>query len=414
MPTLLLKNTTSLKNRYSDSMKILHLISQHPEQTGSGFYVQNIIQHSLAHGHKNHLIAGISGDTRPDLPFLQPRDCTFIPFEKGDLNFTIPGMSDVMPYPSSTFSSLTEQQLNSYSKTFKKTINEVAGTFSPDIIHSHHLWLASTAARRACPDLPMVTSCHSTDIRQYIQNDHLRSRIDNICAIDRILALSKSQQNQIAQVHGVDHDKIIVVGGGYDSERFFASTQPAAPPVQFVYAGKLSAAKGVPQLLQAMGSLRDPRIHLHLVGSGTGKENDHCLQLAQQLPDHVTIHGSIHQEQLAELMRKAHVFVLPSFFEGLPLVLLEALSSGCRIICSDLPGCKELLDSGGADIVEFIELPEMLDVDQPDPNHVDAFVTRIVRSVSSRGKNSKIDIIANIASTCRIHDTNGMKSTQLM
>ena len=128
-------------------MKILHLISQHPEQTGSGFYVQNMIKHCMAHGHKCHLIAGISGNKRPELTCLSETECTFIPFEKDELNFTIPGMSDVMPYPSSKFSTLTKEQLDNYNKVFEKTITEVVQRFSPDIIHSHHLWLATVAAR---------------------------------------------------------------------------------------------------------------------------------------------------------------------------------------------------------------------------------------------------------------------------
>ena len=362
-------------------MKILHLISQHPEQTGSGFYIQNMIKHSLKQGHKNHLIAGVTSCKIPKSPCLEAIDCTFIPFEKGDLNFTIPGMSDVMPYPSSRFSTLTEQQLDQYSNTFQKTITDVVRKFSPDIIHSHHLWLATEAARIACPNLPLVTSCHSTDLRQYLQNKHIQYRISSIPQVDRILALNTSQQDQIALVHGVDSEKIDVVGGGYDTECFTpCETQPALP-LQFIFAGKLSMAKGTPLLLKAMAALGDPRIHLHLVGSGTGPESENCLQLAKQLDTRVTIHGAIAQENLAELMRKSHVFVLPSFFEGLPLVLLEALSSGCRIICSDLSGCRELLERGGPDIVEFITLPRMVDVDKPATDQIDRFTMRIAQAL---------------------------------
>ena len=362
-------------------MKILHLISQHPEQTGSGFYVQNMIKHCLAHGHESHLVAGISGNKIPKLPSLGATECTFIPFEKEALNFTIPGMSDVMPYPSSKFSALTEEQLDNYCKVFAKNITEVVQRFSPDIIHSHHLWLATVAARRICPDLPMVTSCHSTDIRQYLQNTHLQNRVSGLEQIERILALSKTQRDQIKQVHGVAYEQIDVVGGGYDTDRFTLCEKQAEPPLQFIYAGKLSMAKGVPMLLQAIISLNDSRIHLHLVGSGTGEESEQCLKLAEQLGSRVTVHGAVSQKNLAKMMKKSHVFVLPSFFEGLPLVLLEALSSGCRVICSNLPGCRELLKHGDPDLVNFIELPTMIDVDKPAPHEIDAYIKRIAQSL---------------------------------
>lgn len=371
-------------------MKILHLISQHPEQTGSGFYIQNMIKHCAAHGHKSHLIAGISGDKTPDLSYLTTTECTFIPFEKSILNFTIPGMSDVMPYPSSTFSSLSELQLDNYSKVFRKTISEVVQRFSPDVIHSHHLWLATVAARRSCPDLPMVTSCHSTDIRQYLQNEHLQNRLSGIKKIERILALSKTQQEQITQVHGVNYDQIDVVGGGCDMDRFRSAKKQRELPLQFVYAGKLSMAKGVPMLLQAMALINDSRIHLHLVGSGTGGESKQCLDLAAQLASRVTVHGAVSQEVLAKLMKKAHVFVLPSFFEGLPLVLLEALSSGCRVICSDLPGCRELLQQVDPDLVDFIKLPSLLGVDTPAPDQIDVYIKRIAKSLREMAERAMI------------------------
>ena len=372
-------------------MKVLHLISQHPEQTGSGFYVQNMIKHCIALGHKSHLIAGISGDKTPELPSLAASECTFIPFEKDELNFTIPGMSDVMPYPSSTFSSLTEQQLANYSKAFGRTISEVVKRFSPDVIHSHHLWLATVAARKTCPDLPMVTSCHSTDIRQYLQNKHLRTRLSGIGQIERILALSKTQRDHIAQVHGVTYEQIDVVGGGYDTDLFGPGEKQKELPLQFVYAGKLSMAKGVPMLLQAMALVNDSRIHLHLVGSGAGEESKQCLKLAAELTSKITVHGAVSQENLATLMRKAHVFVLPSFFEGLPLVLLEALSSGCRIICSDLPGCRDLLKHGDPDIVDFVKLPYMVDVDTPAPDQIDVFIKRIAGSLKEMADRAMIN-----------------------
>lgn len=362
-------------------MRVLHLISQHPEQTGSGFYVQNMIKHCKEHGYKSHLIAGISGNKRPELPCLSATECTFIPFEKDELNFTIPGMSDVMPYPSSKFSALTHEQLDNYNKAFEKTITEVVQRFSPDIIHSHHLWLATVVARKACPDLPMVTSCHSTDIRQYLQNTHLQNRLSELEKIERILALSNTQRDQIAQVHGVAYEQIDVVGGGYDTDRFTPGEKPTELPLQFIYAGKLSMAKGVPMLLQSMILLNDSRVHLHLVGSGTGEESKQCLKLAEQLSSQVTVHGAVSQENLAKLMKKSHVFVLPSFFEGLPLVLLEALSSGCRVICNDLPGCRELLKHGDPDLIDFIQLPMMTQVDKPAPHEIETYTKRIAQSL---------------------------------
>ncbi|TKB07659.1 glycosyltransferase family 4 protein [Desulforhopalus sp. IMCC35007] len=362
-------------------MKILHLISQHPQQTGSGFYVQNLIRNCSRKGYQNHLIAGISGNVHPELPGIPPDNCTYIPFSCPPLDFTIPGMSDVMPYPSSRFSDLSEQQLLCYTSVFADTIRKTVQVFCPDVIHSHHLWLATVIARSVCPHIPMVTSCHSTDLRQYLQNPHLQQKIYSLEQIQTILALSQTQAEQIVEIHGLQREKIDIVGGGYDTSRFSIGKKAETPPVQLLYAGKLSASKGVPLLLEAYAQLDDPRTHLHLVGSGSGAEKDRCIQLANNLGNRISVHGALPQEKLAQLMAECHVFILPSFFEGLPLVLLEALSSGCRIICSDLPGCKELLGSAPQDLVEFIELPNMVKVDQPDPSQMDLLTQRVIRSL---------------------------------
>jgi glycosyltransferase involved in cell wall biosynthesis len=367
-------------------MKILHLISQHPQQTGSGFYVQNMIKNCSRNGHQSHLIAGITAGSSPELHGIPPENCTYIPFSSQPLDFTIPGMSDVMPYPSSRFSELTEQQISCYTSVFAETIRKTVESFSPDVIHSHHLWFATVIARSACPLIPMVASCHSTDLRQYLQNPHLQKRIYGLERIERILALSQNQAEQIVEIHGLNRKTIDVVGGGYDTKRFSMGKKAEASPVQIIYAGKLSVAKGVILLLEAYARLddaRDAKVHLHLVGSGSGEEKDRCLQLAEKLGERITVHGALTQEKLAQLMADCHVFILPSFFEGLPLVLLEALSSGCRIICTDLPGCKELLGSAPQDLVEFIKLPTMTGVDQPDPGQMDLLIQRVVRALKT-------------------------------
>lgn len=364
-------------------MKILHLISQYPQQTGSGFYIQNIIRQCKAKGYSVHLIAAVSGDNAPELPFLEDNEYTLIRFEQGELDFTIPGMSDVMPYPSSRFSNLSEAQLECYCRVFHRTVQEVVAKFCPDVIHSHHLWLASDMARAACPGIPMVTSCHSTDLRQYLQNQHLQRRLQHIGKIERILALSKVQKEDISRTHNISPGSIDIVGGGYDSARFYPRKKSPTLPVEILYAGKLSRAKGVPFLLQAAKRLLPGKVRLHLVGSGSGAEKEECLQLAEAVEDRVTVHGSIPQEDLAKFMRRCHIFVLPSLYEGLPLVLLEALSSGCRLVCSDLPGCRELLQKVDTNMAAFIPLPAMQSIDTPHPDQHQPFINSIEAAVAT-------------------------------
>ena len=136
-------------------------------------------------------------------------------------------------------------------------------------------------------------------------------------------------------------------------------------------------------LLRAFQSVDKERIHLHLAGSGAGEEKQHCLDLAEKASPSVTVHGRISQQELARLMGKCHIFILPSFYEGLPLVLLEALASGCRILTTDLPGCKELLGDADPDLVDFIKLPELKKIDRPKPEDLPMIEMRLRKAIHS-------------------------------
>jgi hypothetical protein len=206
-------------------MKILHIISQAPDFTGSGKYIQAVLKCSAESGHDNFLVAGVqSNELQGDfvlnseiIPYEKTMFVRFngIGFKSVDLDYPLPGMSDVMPYKSTIFSTLTPAQIADYENTFARVIKEAADKFKPDIIHSHHLWIVSALTRELLPDIPMVTTCHGTCLRQFALCENIGRRISPaIKKIDRIMALSNYQKQQIMQIHNIDSEKIDVVGGG--------------------------------------------------------------------------------------------------------------------------------------------------------------------------------------------------------
>ena len=347
-------------------MKILHIISQHPESTGSGLYLQNIIRQAANAGHHNYLLAGVSGGRLPRLAGIAGHACRFASFPNEDCCFAIPGMSDVMPYTSSRFGDLGAAELQAYGQIFGRHIDQAIADFQPDIIHSHHLWLVTALTRRLAPNLPLVSSCHSSELRQLAQCPHLAGQVLPFCRqINRVLALSRQQAATIATTYGIAVDRIDIVGGGYNEKLFTMHGQKPSTAVHLLYAGKLSFAKGVDWLLRSCKGLAVQGVQLHLAGSGAGEEARACLALAAEAGAMVQVHGELAPPELAALMARCHICVLPSFYEGVPLVLLEALASGCRIITTNLPGCVELLGAASDDLVEFINLPGLADIDRP-------------------------------------------------
>jgi len=386
-----LKDNCHFKMTYDidHSMRILHILSQLPDSTGSGKYIQAVIKCAASKGHDNFLIAGIQGDFTLDPSIISPESTLFVRFNSKNLSYPIPGMSDIMPYESTVFSTLTPDQIKYYKNAFKKVILRAYDRFHPEILHTHHLWVASKIARALLPDLPMVTTCHGTCLRQFSLCPNLGDDIQKSCRnIDRIMSLSHFQKNEIKRILFIDPEKIDVVGGGYDNTLFFNGTKASQGPVEMLYAGKLSRTKGVPWLLKSLDRIKHLPWILHLAGTSSGKEKEQCLSLAEKFNNRVIVHGALNHRDLAALMRKAHIFILPSFFEGLPLVLMEALASGCRIITTSLPGTREVLGNSRSNMVDTVELPMLETIDFPFERDMELLKGRLARVVESVVKNT--------------------------
>jgi len=297
-----------------------------------------------------------------------------------------------MPYPSKRFCDLTEMELDRYENCFAGKLKAVIECFNPDIIHSHHLWIVTAVARRNFPKLPLVTSCHGSELRQFRNCRHIRKRIVDDCRkLDGILALSQIQKSEIENLYGISGGNIHVVGAGYNAELFSPGPKPPPHPVQVAYAGKLSRSKGVPWLLRALSRIEDFHWQLHLIGSGRGPEMVECLELARELKDRVKIYGALPQAKLAKIMKEAHLFVLPSFFEGLPLVLLEALACGCRLVSTALPGVTEVLGSLKSNYIALIEMPRLHGVDRPYKEDEKLFEKNLAEAIKEQIKNVLIE-----------------------
>jgi glycosyltransferase involved in cell wall biosynthesis len=179
------------------------------------------------------------------------------------------------------------------------------------------------------------------------------------------MALTEAQKEEIAELYHLPLTQIQVVGAGYNDRLFKPHAKPHPEPVQLVYAGKLSYAKGVPWFLRALSKLQNLPWRLHLVGGGSGGEKQTCLRLAEKLAERVKVHGAVSQQDLAAIMKQSHIFILPSFYEGLPLVVLEALACGCRVIATNLPGLKEIIGKLQTPFISLVKIPRLHTIDSP-------------------------------------------------
>ena len=92
--------------------------------------------------------------------------------------------------------------------------------------------------------------------------------------------------------------------------------------------------------------------------------------------------GKLDQNKLAEWYNKSDIFVLPSYFDSIPLSMVEALACGLKVVISDLPGLKDWVDKSikNADVI-YVSMPEMRDADEPEKESLPAFEKRLAMAI---------------------------------
>ncbi|SJW84133.1 glycosyl transferase [Clostridioides difficile] len=96
--------------------------------------------------------------------------------------------------------------------------------------------------------------------------------------------------------------------------------------------------------------------------------------------------GKLEQRDLAELFNRSQIFVLPSFYEGLPVVVLEALSCGTDVITTDILGVKEWIGSeiNNSGKIEYISLPFMEKEGIPKDEELYDFENNLYNAIDSK------------------------------
>lgn len=365
-------------------MRVLNITAQKPMDTGSGVYLTELSAAMAALGHPQGVLAGIYEGETPALP----NDTAFFPvyFKSAALPFPIPGMSDEMPYESLRYSQLTEEMLRRYRAAFLGGIRAAVAVFKPDVILCHHLYLLTAMVREEYPGMPVAGLCHGSDLRQLRNNPLAREYITGqIAKLNHIFCLHEEQRREICRIFAIDASRVHVAGSGYNSRVFRALPGEERDCRRIAFAGKISEKKGVLSLIRAMSLLPLPTdtLRLSLAGGYDNPDYPAVRELIRACPCEVELLGRLPQGELAALFNRCGLFVLPSFYEGLPLVLLEAMACGARAVCTDLPGIRPWLAGRlPGHGVRFVEPPAMVGVDTPEPSALPAFEQALAAAIA--------------------------------
>ncbi len=169
-----------------------------------------------------------------------------------------------------------------------------------------------------------------------------------MAAADQVVCISQFARGQLMRISHPDHwAKMHVCRLGVDPQQFNYFQRPLQQGAhRLLCVGRLTPAKGQLVLLQAVQqmALQGVAVELRLVGDGPDRAR---LQSAVQqygIERLVTFVGSVGQSQVRDEMARADLFVLPSFAEGIPVVLMESMASGLPCVSCPVNGIPELIE----------------------------------------------------------------------
>ena len=143
--------------------------------------------------------------------------------------------------------------------------------------------------------------------------------------------------------------KIHRVHCAVDTERFTPPSEPRrndSGRARLLNVGRMAPAKGHGILLRALERVmaRGFAVTCTLIGDGPDRSRLENLACELGIADHVTFAGAIGQEEIHAYYHQADLFVLSSFAEGLPVVLMEAMATGLPVITTHIMGIPELVE----------------------------------------------------------------------
>lgn len=142
-----------------------------------------------------------------------------------------------------------------------------------------------------------------------------------------------------------DWARLAIVHCGVDPDQY--TVQPIrCSATQLLYVGRLAAEKGLLILLESLHQLRNMRVPVYLTLVGDGEDRDLLLQRVAQLElsDMVHFAGFANEAGVRAHLQAADVFVLPSFAEGVPVSLMEAMACGVPVVSTYVGGISELVE----------------------------------------------------------------------
>lgn len=179
---------------------------------------------------------------------------------------------------------------------------------------------------------------------------------EKVVEADGVMCISDFCRSQLMALVTEDHwSKLAIVHAGIDPSVFPAVERPAPRQgtLQVLCVGRLVPEKGQAVLLVALRRLTDDGVEATVTFVGDGPRRVALEKLAAELgiADRALFTGSVSQDDIRTYYERADVFCLPSFAEGVPVVLMEAMATQLPVVTTRIAGIPELVEDGDSGVL---------------------------------------------------------------
>jgi glycosyltransferase involved in cell wall biosynthesis len=243
--------------------------------------------------------------------------------------------------------------------------------FVPELVLAYWVYPDGYAALLAARKLgvPCVVGALGTDI-------HVRSGINvrftrkTIAGVDALLTVSEDMRRTTIAQFGAAPERVHTIINGINTAVFFPIPQSEARRLLglapdgelIVYVGRLVATKGLGELIASMKHLATerPTLRLALIGDGVMRAELHELITAAGLTQRVILPGGLPPEEVAKWINASDLLTLPSWSEGYPNVVVEAIACGRPVVATDVGGTREIINPSNGILIAPREVAPLI------------------------------------------------------
>ena len=241
-----------------------------------------------------------------------------------------------------------------YYLSIRPFVEKLRRDFDFDIIFCAWAYPDGLAAMKLAKTfkIPFVVLAHGSDVHFHTKSSLRRGLMkETFLKADRVIAVSNELKDRILGL-GVPQEKVEVIYDGVDHELFRREDKDAAKEKlglprgrkTALFVGNLVSVKGLRFLLSAVSRIKENDYTMHIIGGGYLERRLKDAVRALGLEDRVVFCGVRPHNEIPLWLNAAEFLCLPSLAEGLPDIIIEALSCGLPVVASRVGGVPEIIN----------------------------------------------------------------------